>query len=309
MRNQIIVFIILSFLIVGGHSTPLHAQNDTLTQVADAYRNQVNWTTYHANASTRLQMAFSLEAGEIRFEQADTTIVNIDATYDTVNDSIEGRLDTTLTQRISAGGRDANVLNAFADINLVSMGDTIYVLGEIGDTETDYSVDEWTVLDTDEVALDIDKLTDYANFRDVEALADIIEETGVVVDSDTVNIRQYENDLTYYLIQIDVQAGLEVLNIDFEALLAPALENEFVEETVFWERVFENSELILGVFLDSESGALVAENIVLAVNVEMNETDITATGEEILLVVDYSYEWSNLYTAVNEPVEIVTPVD
>lgn len=309
MRNSIILIIILSLVgTVGIPSTPIQAQDDTITQIAEAYRNQVNWTTYHANASTRLQMAYSLEAGEIRFEQADTTIVDIDADYDVDNEAISGALNTTETRRISTGGRNATVLNAFADVDLVSIANIIYVQGEISEADSEYDVTEWTLLDTDEISLDIEELTDYARFRDGAALADIIEEIGVIVDEDTVNIRQYDNDLNYYLIEIDAQAGIEVLNIDLATLFSPVLENEFVADEVFWAAVFENSELVLGVFVDSENGALVAENLILSVGVELNESDITATGEEILLVVDYSYEWSSLYTAVNEIVDITAPI-
>lgn len=307
MQKKIIILTILSFIVLSTFSTPAYAQDDDLTAVATAYRNQAGWTTYRASASTRLQMAFSLEAGEIRFEQADTTVVNFDASYDLPNDALAGILETTLSQRVSAGGRDATVLNSFANVNVIYVDDTVYVQGEISDSESDYNTTSWDVLDSDVVSLDVAGLIDNSDFRDVEAFADVIEETGTIVSTETVNIRQYDNDLIYYRIEIDAEAGLEVLNIDFENLLVPALENEFVEEDVFWERAFENSELQLGVFLDSETGALVAENIILTVNVQMDETDMPSAQEDIQLVVDYSYEWSNLYSEVNEAVSIAAP--
>ncbi len=308
MQKKIIaIIILLSLMVFSVPVSPLYAQDNDLTQIANAYRNQVNWTTYHASASTRQQMAFSLEAGEIRFEQADTTISNLDASYDLSNGALAGTLESTISQRVSAGGRDATVLDSSANVAVINVDDTIYIQGEISDAENDYNTPSWAVLDPDATSFDIADLIDNSDFRDVEAFADVIEETGTIVSSETVNIRQYDNDLTYYLIELDTEAGLEVLNIDFENLLVPALENEFVEEAVFWERAYENSELRLGVFLDSETGALVAENIILTVNVQMDETDMPSAQEEILLVVDYSYEWSNLYTAVNEPVTISEP--
>jgi hypothetical protein len=313
MYRSIALFSVLAVVIAT--FSPLaysaHAQDD-MDIILSAYQERADWETYHGQVSSRLQTAFNLEVGELRFELADTIVRYFDADYVTDDQAAAGTLTETQTTRTSAGGRNANTFQSDLEVEVVGLAGDIYVRGQwsFASNEGTQSLtwDEFNALEDTQLESNAPRdMADFKEFRDLRLWLETLETSGVILEQNLVNIRQYPNDLIYYQVQVDALAGIDALNIDLAARFAAILENEIVAEDVFLQAVDENAELIVGVFIDPTNGQLVAENLSLLINLELAGEDLLTGDEDSGLSVDYAYEWSVLYSEVNTPLVIENP--
>ncbi|MCI0711807.1 MAG: hypothetical protein L0154_16750 [Chloroflexi bacterium] len=281
----------------------VQAQDGNLEDVIAAYEGYAGWTSYAAQSSVRMQLAYSLNTQDESFSRTQSTLRGFDALYDVGSSSVEGEFTEQQTGRVITGRSVSRPSELSATLDVIGIDGTVYVAGEMERDADSISMDEFAEAGDEFEMLRLDEFADFSEFRDINEMIALLEDTGSVVSVERTTTRQYEGELMVYELAVDVEQALEVLGIDLQAQFAQLLEHDAIDDQALLEAMAENTDLSMTVFLDAETGALVAENIILLINIEW-ENDQIAGGS---LFIEYSSDYLVRYDAINQPVDIVVP--
>lgn len=282
---------------------PVVQAQDDLDNVIAAYEGYAGWTSYAAQTTVRTQLAYSLNTEDESFSRTDSTLRGFDALYDVSTFRVSGEFTEQRTGRMVTGDRTSLPSELAATLDIVGIDGTVYVAGDVERDADSISIDEFEEAGDQFEVLRLDKFADYSEFRDINEIIALLEETGSVVSVERTTTRQYEGELMVYELEVDVEQALAALDIDLQAQFAQLQEHDGVDSEALLEAMVDNADLSMTVFLDAETGALVAENINLLINIEWENDQITGGS----LFIEYSYDYLVRYDAVNQPVEISVP--
>lgn len=314
LRSLIHISAIVMILLAGNFSgISVQAQDNPLEAVVNAYRAYDEWETYTSQSSTHLQLALSLEVGDTRLNITDSNVIYFDAAHEIATEAVSGTYEQKQSSRISKNDDTPQTSTIDAEANLIGVDGNIYIKGEASVTTDVVNATSnvvWAELDqsSDDAfnALDLASVTDFNDFRNNEALIELIDDAESIDGPVTTTVRGIVGDVEIYRLSLDAEQGIEALNLDLEALFAPILDEGVVDGDVFFASLLENSTLELTVYLNAEGG-LVGENLKLTMALALGADQLIDAPAGSFLAVEYSLEDSRLYSNVNESVEIEVP--
>ena len=286
------------------------AQDDDLARIVAAYEGYAGWETYTAQSASRQQMAFTLVLGEIRLSRADSILRFYDARYDVVNETVAGKLEETRNRRFSSNNTPSASTQYTATLDVVGINQEIYVAGIVlQNTETVLETETFVTLSEVDVAsplrlFNLPSIADYEAFRDIEGFAALLRETGQILDQSTVEFDQHQGEVNVYSLILDGEEALTVLNLNMDAIFAELLASGAIDDDALKADLANNTSLTMLVFLDTETGALVAESLTLTINLRWSGSDLRDGTASDSLSIEYSYDISNIFDNINEPVNI-----
>ena len=296
--KQLLLIIAAMFILA-----PVVQAQDDLDSVIAAYEGYAGWASYAAQTSVRTQVAYSLNTEDETFSRTDSTLRGFDAVYDVGSSSVEGEFTESQTGRVVTGRSVSRPSELSATLDVIGVDGTVYVAGDMEHDTDSLSMDEFEEARDELQMLPLDEFADFGEFRDINEIIALLEETGSVVSVRRTTTRQYEGELMVYELEVDVERALEVLNIDLQAQFAQLLGNDAIDSQDLLAAMVENADLLMTVFLDAENGTLVGENVNLLINIDWENDQI----DDGSLFIEYSYDYLVRYDAINQPVEILVP--
>lgn len=296
--KTIVLIVAVIFILV----PVVQAQDDGLDRVIAAYESYADWTSYAAQSTIRVQLAYSLESEDESVSRTDSILREFDGQYDVEASGVKGTFSEKSTGRI-IGQDETRPSELTAMLDVIGLDGTVYVAGDIERDSEEISIDEPTEAGRNLNALNLEQFADFSEFRNIEKFIEVIQETGSVASVQTAITRQYDGELEVFVIVADAEQTIEALNLNLNAQFADLLDQDAIDREALLDAMAENADLLMSVFLDAQTGALVAENIILLINVEW-EDDQIANGS---LLIEYSYDYLVLYDEINVPVEITEP--
>jgi hypothetical protein len=291
------------------------AQQASLEQIIETYNRTAGWETYTAQTSEAFNVAFSLDmgTGADPYGYTDNIRRSFDSAYNLPQRAAQGAFTLTQTLRETSGRQTISSKTVRAAFDLVGVEGRVYVSGSRtatpGDGQ-DLDFPDFIQLDEDVIeqlgSIRLQRWVDFDLIRSLQDTVELLETATDVSSAEVVSLRQYEGQVQVYQIEVDPIQGIETLSIDVDGVLNNPALNGVVNRDVFYELLPDNSTLTVNVYLDVESGALVGEQMVLSIGMELSGDGLVNAARGVFTL-QLDFDSAVLYLNINQPVMIEEP--